>query len=354
MTQPNPFLQLKENSFWEKSDTPIWIASSFFLQRNLASDPFPLKMDNDNSHKTLKALKKSILDSDCLNDPQFFEFDAIKAAEKEFLLEHFLATCEQQNPECKSGLVIDKSGTFLAMINREDHLVLHSIESHSGWKEAWEKLASVEGYLAKNHTFAYSNKFGYLTSELANSGTALTVQAFLHLPCLVELDQLDEVLIKDLDEEVQANGLSGTYDFIGDIVIVENRFTLGLTEDHILEAVHKTATKLVAHEKTLRSQLKETPDALIVDRVSRAIGLLRHSYQIDTKEALNAISFIKLGVDLAWIEGITDQDINKIFFEVRRGHLSLSSKEEIPQEKLALKRAEFLQSVLKPITMNLQ
>ncbi len=45
--------------------------------------------------------------------------------------------------------------------------------------------------------------------------------------------------------------------------------------------------------------------------------------------------------------------MNKIFFEVRRGHLSLSSKEEIPQEKLAQKRAEFLQSALKPITMNL-
>ncbi|MCB1083086.1 MAG: hypothetical protein KDK61_02150, partial [Simkania sp.] len=243
MTHPNPFLQLKKNSFWEKSDTPVWIASSFFLQRNLASDPFPHKMDSGNSQRILGALKQSLLSSEYLENPQFFEFDAIKTTEKEFLLEHFLTTYESQNPECKSGLVIDKSGTFLAMINGEDHLVLHSIEAHSGWKEAWKKLVDIEDYLAKNYPFAYSNKFGYLTSQLANSGTALTVQAFLHLPCLIELDQLDEVLIKDLDEEVQVNGLSGTYDFIGDIVIIENRFTIGLTEDHILEAVHKTATK---------------------------------------------------------------------------------------------------------------
>ncbi|MDJ0651720.1 MAG: hypothetical protein QNJ27_01740 [Simkaniaceae bacterium] len=352
MNQPNPFLQLKENTFWEKSDTPVWIASGFFLQRNLASDPFPQKMDRRNSQRILGTLTQSLLSSKCLESPQFFEFDAIKTAEKEFLLEHFLATCETQNPECKAGLVIDKSGTFLAMINGEDHLILHSIEAHSGWKEAWKKLTDMEGYLAKNHTFAYSNKFGYLTSRLANSGTALTVQAFLHLPCLIELDQLDEVLIKDLAEEVQANGLSGTYDFIGAIVIIENRFTLGLTEDHILEAVHKTATQLVTHEKKLRSQLKENPDALIVDKISRAIGLVKHSYQIDTKEALGAIGFIKLGVDLGWIKGLTDQDMNKIFFEVRRGHLSLASKKAIPQEKLARKRAEFLQSALKLITMN--
>ncbi len=353
MNTPNPFLQLKENSFWEKSDTPIWIASSFFLQRNLASDPFPQKMDSGNSQQVLGALKQSLLASTSLDMPEFFEFNAIKTAEKEFLLEHFLSTCDSQNPECKSGFVIDKSGTFLAMINGEDHLVLHSIEAHSGWKNAWKKLAEIEEHLAKKHTFAYSHKFGYLTSQLANSGTALTVQAFLHLPSLIQLDQIDEVLIKELDDEVQSSGLSGTDDFIGDIVIIQNRFTLGLTEDHILEAVHKTATKLVSYEKTLRSRLKETPDALIVDKISRAIGLLKHSYQIDTKEALSAISFIKLGIDLNWIDGLRDQDINKIFFEVRRGHLSLSSKEGIPQEKLAQKRAEFLQSTLKPIIMKL-
>ncbi len=351
MNAPNPFLQLKENSFWERSDTPIWMASSFFLQRNLASDPFPQKMDSGNSQKILGALRQTLLANTQLDMPKFFEFDAIKTSEKEFLLEHFLATCDSQNPDCKSGLVIDKSGSFLAMINGEDHLVLHSIECHSGWKNAWTRLSEIEEQVAKSHTFAYSHKFGYLSSQLANSGTALTVQAFLHLPCLIELDQLDEVLIKELDDEIQSSGLSGTQDFIGGILIIQNRFTLGLTEDHILEAVHKTANQLVNHEKMLRKRLRETPDALLLDKMSRSVGLLKHSYQIDTKEALNAISFIKLGIDLKWIEGLTDQDLNKIFFEVRRGHLSLFSKEELPQEKLAQKRAEFLQSALKPISM---
>ena len=105
--------------------------------------------------------------------------------------------------------------------------------------------------------------------------------------------------------------------------------------------------------QTIRNQLKETPDALIVDKVSRAIGLLRHSYQIDTKEALSAMSFIKLGIDLGWIEGLTDKEINKIFFEIRRGHLSLSTEKEIPQEMLAQKRAEYLQLALKPIVIKL-
>ncbi|MCB1107200.1 MAG: hypothetical protein KDK76_03800 [Chlamydiia bacterium] len=351
MSKPNPFQILKENSIWEKSDTPIWMASSFFLQRNLSSSPFPQKMKESESMHVLTSLKQPLMDSPSLTAPSFFEFKGLKTAEKEFILEHFLATADSQNPECKSGVIIDETGTFLAMINGEDHLILHSIETHSGWKEGWNKLSQIEEELSKHFSFAYSHKFGYLTSQLSNSGTALTVQAFLHLPCLIQLDQIDDVLMTELDDEVQASGLTGTDDFIGDIVIIQNRFTLGLTEDHILEEIHKTATQLSSSEKRLRSHLIETPDALIVDKVSRAIGLLKHSYQIETKEALNALSFIKLGIDLKWIDGLTDQAINRIFFEVRRGHLSLSSEEEIPKEKLAQKRADYLQSALKSISI---
>lgn len=351
-TPSNPFELLKEHSIWEKSDSPIWMASSFFLQRNLSSSLFPQKMNAIDSQQALTSLKQSLLQSPALQNPSFFETDAMKTAEREFILEHFLATSDSQNPECKSGVVIDETGTFLAMINGEDHLTLHSIESHSGWKEAWQKLTSLEEEMAKQHAFAYCHKFGYLSSQLSNSGTALTVQAFLHLPCLIQLDQIDEVLVKELDDDVQASGLTGTDEFVGDIVILQNRFTLGLTEDHILEGIHKTATKLTTHEKTLRTHLIETPDALIVDKISRAIGLLKHSYQIETKEALAALSFIKLGVNLGWIEGLTDRDLNRIFFEVRRGHLSLSFDEDFPKEKLAQKRAEFLQSALKAIVLN--
>jgi len=353
MKEPNPYNDLKEKNIWGKSNTPIWIASSFFLQRNLSSQLFPTKMSNSESEITLTALKQSLMNVQQLEAPIFYDMSKIKTWEREYLLEHFLATCDTKNAECKSGMIVDQSGSFLAMINGEDHLVLHSIDTHSDWKQAWKRLSETEAELAKDHSFAYSHKFGYLTSELSNSGTALTVQAFLHLPSLIHLDQIDEVLVKELDDEVLVSGLTGQSDFIGDIVIIQNRFTLGLTEDHILEGVHKSATKLMNLEKTLRNKLIETPDALIVDKVSRAIGLLRHSYQIETKEALSALSFIKLGIDLKWISGLCDKEINEIFFGVRRAHLALFSNGEISNDQLPHKRAEFLQEALKPISMNL-
>ena len=353
MNPPNPFLQLKENPYFETSNSPIWIASSFSLKRNLASLPFPPKLDQGNASTVLKTLKKGLMQTKELASPQFFLFDEIEDEEKEFLLEHFLTHCDLSERTCKAGAVIDQSGTFLAVINGNDHLTLQSIEAQSEWKEGWKKLEKIEESLAQSHPFAYTPTFGFLTSELAYSGTGFIVQAFLHLPCLIQLDQIDDLLIKDLDDEIEATGLSGTTDYIGDIVIIQNRFTLGLSEDHILEGVHKTATKLAAAEQNLRNSVKETPHALLVDKVRRGVGLLKLSFQVDIKEALSAISVIKLGADLGWITGLTDKELNKIFFEVRRGHLSLGSQETLSQEKLAQKRAEYLQSALKTITINI-
>ncbi|NRA89950.1 MAG: hypothetical protein HRU43_02320 [Simkaniaceae bacterium] len=351
MSGASPFDILKENSIWEKSASSIWMASSFYLQRNLASNVFPPKLSASESLQVLISLEKTLLSSPTLKNPSFFQIEELQTEQKEFILEHFLAVIDSQNPECKSGVVIDETGNFLAMINGDDHLSLQYIDSNSKWKDTWKTLANIEAEIGKHHTFAYSNRFGYLTSLLSNSGTALTVQAFLHLPALIQLDQIDEVLIKEIDDEVIASGLTGTDEFIGDIVIIQNRFTIGLTEDHILEEIHKTATKLAHTEKLLRSHLIDSPDALIVDKISRGIGLLKHSFQIETKEALNALSFIKLGIDLKWIDGITDQDINKIFFQIRRGHLLLLQDPTLPKEKLSQKRAEFLQSAIKPISI---
>jgi len=353
MREPNRFRDLNEKSFWKKGNTPIWITSNFLLQRNLSSQPFPMKMRGAESEITLAALKQSLLNAEHLEVPTFYEMSEFESWEREYLLEHFFATCDTNNAECKSGVIVDQSGSFLAMINGEDHLVMHMISTQSDSKQGWENLIAIEAELAKNHSFAYSDKFGYLTSELAKSGTGLTVQAYLHLPCLIHLNQIDDVLLKALDNDVQVSGLTGQSEFIGDILIIQNRFSIGLTEDHILKGVNQSATKLMNLESKLRQDLIEKPNTHIRDKVSRALGLLRHSYQIDIKESLSALSFIKLGIDLKWISGLTDKEINAIFFGVRRAHLALFSNGEIPNEQLPLKRAEFLQQALTPIKMKI-
>ena len=86
----------------------------------------------------------------------------------------------------------------------------------------------------------------------------------------------------------------------------------------------------------------------LMDKVSRAFAILIHSYRMETKEALNEISLVKLGIDLGWVEGVTAAELNHLFFHCRRAHLLVALKEpEMSLEQVPHKRAEFIHKTLK-------
>ncbi len=176
--------------------------------------------------------------------------------------------------------------------------------------------------------------------------------AFLHLPALIHKDKLQDALAKQNNEEIEASSMQGSLDeFLGDLVILSNRYTLGVSEENIFYSLHSAAMQFALLEKTLRDHLREDTDSEMKDHVSRAFGLLMHSYQLETKETLDALSLMKLGLDLNWISGITHQAINEVFFQCRRAHLTALSLETDPKHLLR-RRAELIHTKLKPMQLN--
>ena len=107
----------------------------------------------------------------------------------------------------------------------------------------------------------------------------------------------------------------------GDIVILSNRETLGVSEDEILHEMHTSASKLMVEEKRLRDHVKNSPPIEIVDKAYRNFSLLQNAKLLETEETISALSMIKLSLDLGWISGVCDTDINALYFSVRRAAL---------------------------------
>ena len=84
-----------------------------------------------------------------------------------------------------------------------------------------------------------------------------------------------------------------------------------------------------------------------------AVRVLVHSYQIDEQEALDCISLLKLGLDLGYLEGVSMQDLNALFFNSRRAHLLSHFEKEIKQEELSHQRASYIHTLLKKISLKL-
>lgn len=350
-------LAIIEHTPWETEINPIWLATSFTLHRNLSKFNFPPKLSENLYPQTLNSIKEPLLQSSLLDKPILLSAAETNALDKAYLFEHFLCGEGFQNTLSGQGFIVDNSGRFFAELNVQDHLQMQLIDTQGSWEKAWNQLNQMETDISASIEFAFSPKFGYLTSEPSHCGTGLIVQAFLHLPALIHMEQLQEALLKQKEEGITALGMGGSLDeLIGDIVVISNTYTLGVNEENILHSIHSMAMKLMALEKTLRSHLQNGDNTQIKDQMSRAFGLLLHSYQLQAKEALDALSLIKLGLQLDWVGGITDTKLNTLFFQCRRAHLlhSLGETQIVDPQEVARKRAEYLHKNMQGVVLKFE
>jgi protein arginine kinase len=333
-----------QHPLWEKNAP--WIGSSLILERNLASAKFLPKLTQADMVSIRATLIEHFPKIGSLKSPSFSPAETTSPLDKEYLFEHFLCLETFQNSGAGQGFIIDESENFLALINIKNHLQLQLFNPSQDLLSTWNRLNQIDTDIGQKIAYAFSPKWGYLTSDPSHCGTALKVTLYLHLPALIHTQQLHEALKTQNDPSLVALGLEGDLnDLVGDFLLLKNRYTLGLTEEEILNSLQVAALQLIAKENALSLNLKTS--VTTKDLIGRAFGLLKNSYQLQTKETFNALSALKLGLDLGWITGITAPALQALFFQCRRAHLARLLK--LDTQELARPRAEWIQKVLQGI-----
>ena len=341
-----PFL--KESKLWENNENLIWLGTTINLSRNLEKYNFPSKLDEGRQKQIISLINKEFVNNSSGQKLTLISAQDIDYIEKEFLSEHYLSNQQLQNTHSGEAFVIDDSGHFLATINLKDHLNLTLIDCQGELENSWNQLIKIETSIGEALPFAFHSKFGFLTADPMLCGTALTITAFLQIPALIHLEKIDEILEAWEDENITVTGIQGSpTEIVGDVLAIKNQFTLGVNEETILSSIRNFTTKIILEENTALKEIREADNTLIKDHISRAYGILMHSYQIEAIEALNALSQIKLGIELGWVKGMTLHEINQVFFNSRRAHLIRQFNEKISQEELSHKRAEYIHKKLK-------
>lgn len=346
----HPIFQLK--SPWQKEAHSVWLASTLTLSRNIAKFKFPGKLDKNREQQVVSLLYEGLKGSPDLSNPQLFRSEDIGPVEKEFLREHFLIADGFYQAHGGEGFVTDESGSFLGIINLQDHLQLVLCDTEQEIEKSWNRLTKIEDKVGKSVDFAFNSRFGFLTSDPAHSGTGLVVTLYLHIPAVIHMGELPELLEKEKEEEVVVMGLQGSpTEMIGDLLIARNSCTLGLTEEYVLTSLRMWATRAVVAEVTLRKKLLEGNSEAIKNKVARALGLLTHAYQLETIEALNSWSLVMLGLELGWVTPKEPVNMTEVFFNCRRAHLlKLLEKKAIVPE-LPKRRAEYLNTIANKLVL---
>ncbi|MEN9406627.1 MAG: hypothetical protein RLZ12_911, partial [Bacillota bacterium] len=226
------------------------------------------------------------------------------------------------------------------MINEEDHIRIQTLFPGLQLSKAWEKASQVDTLLEKNLTYAFDNRFGYLTGCPTNVGTGMRASVMIHLPALAMTDQLEKLLPAITQVGLAVRGIYGEgSDVLGQLYQVSNQVTLGQTEEEILEKLTGVIEHMIGHEHAARRKIQETAGLRLEDRIFRSYGLLLNARVMGSKEAMDKLSDLRLGISLGLLTGLSINVTNELMVMVQPGFLQQHAKTTLEAEQRDVRRA---------------
>jgi protein arginine kinase len=338
---------------WLQNNNPIWIGTTLTLARNIENFFFPHLLDIEKQKQLYSLLSGSLSTLPQFQNGVLKRGDECLPSDKEYLIEHFFLPFNQLQSFSGGGFLLNSQGSLLSAINFDNHFTLYGVDKNGSFEKLYLDMATCENAIQKNLGYSFSNRFGFLTAHSEMSGTGLKVRALLQLSALIHTKELKAILEQEAKEDIEVQPAFQENEWTQDLVAVENRFCLGATEESILASVRLFCERLIDIEQKRRQQIIKSNSDDLKDKVSRAFAILKHSYQIEAKEAMNALSLIKFGLTLGWIQNITLEQLNELFFIIRRAHFIKHLKKEMDPTTLLHERATFLQEKLSKVEITI-
>jgi protein arginine kinase len=329
---------------------PIVISSRVRLARNLAKLPFPGWAKKTERIRILDEIKPEVDGLAQMRSSFSEQLNELSALEKQVLVERHLISREHAAKGMGSAVVISPTQAVSIMINEEDHLRMQAITAGLELQKTFRIIDDVDTALEAHLDFAFDPELGYLTACPTNVGTGMRASAMVHLPGLVLSEQINQVINSVNKIGLAVRGLYGEgTEAMGNLFQVSNQTTLGENESQIIERLNKVIETLVQRENQARENLLETKRPMLLDQVGRAYGILTHAYSISSKEALNLLSVMRLGIDLEFFPEEGRILINSLLMETQPAHLQHLSQQKLAAEERDHLRADIVREKLKDL-----
>jgi protein arginine kinase len=336
---------------WLRGEGPhhqIVVSSRVRLARNLRQRAFPGWAKKAERTQILEEIKPRVEELTEMQDSFSELLQDLSALEKQVLVERHLISREHAAKGVGSAVIMNRKQTLSIMINEEDHLRMQSIRSGLQLKSAFKLVDKVDSTLEGKLDIAYDQRLGYLTACPTNVGTGMRASAMLHLPGLVLSDLINQVIQAVNKIGLAVRGLYGEgTEAMGNLFQISNQTTLGEKEDEIIARLTKVIETIIEKEHDARQMLIQKKPDTLWDQIGRAYGVLTYAHAMTSKEALNLLSVMKLGVDLGAFPEERRLPIDELFIETQPAHLQKTSQQKLNAEERDFLRAEIIRGRLK-------
>jgi protein arginine kinase len=327
------------------------MSSRVRLARNIKDASFPGWAKKPERIRVLELIRPAVEGLPEMKDAFSETMDSLSAMDKQILVERHLISREHAAKSAGSGLVLNRDETLCFMINEEDHLRMQALRPGLQLRQAWSAIDQADSALEKKLEYAFSPEMGYLTACPTNIGTGIRVSAMLHLPGLVLGEQINPIIQSVNKLGLAVRGLYGEgTEALGNVFQVSNQMTLGESESAIVERLEKVLAQIIEHEENARGSLLEKKPKMVYNHIGRAYGILANAHSISSKETMNLLSLMRLGIDVGLFPGVERSLVDELFILTQPAHLQKQHSEKLTAEERDLLRADMVRERLKPVS----
>jgi len=323
----------------------VVLSTKVVINRNIKGFPFPARM-SDADRENVLGMARQASGSMGLD---FVRTDELDDKGKADLYDKFFAGTAFLNSPAKTGFLLSKTDGLGVVINSTDHLSIESMVPGSDIATAYKRADELASAFESSMDIAFSDRLGFLTSQLKLVGTGVQFYITLAIPGIEKTEGAIQVLSRRIEKfdwtlvpVTFRDGLrqSGIY-------ALSNIATLGITEQELIDSATRVLNDIIKLETQCRKNICTKKKGIVEDQYCRAYALLKYCRRIESSEALTLVNWLRLGQNQIEAED-TDVDwkkINLLTQKVRRNYADMS-KGTKPAEKSAA-RASMIRKIMK-------
>ncbi|CAN5733730.1 protein arginine kinase [soil metagenome] len=331
------------------------ISSRVRLARNLAGTPFLPRATPDQRRQVYALCRDHLSRAGLADRVGWIDVHALPQSDRTLLIERHLVSREHAKggagpgADWPRGLCVTIPDERLSvMVNEEDHLRIQAMRPGLNLADALTHASQADDMIESGLEYAFSPRFGYLTSCPTNVGCGVRMSVMLHMPALKLAGEIEKLrrAAKQLGLAVRGYYGEGT-DAAGDLYQISNQTTLGKTEEQIRHDFERAVLPAVLeYERSSRRMLLEKRRRLVEDQVFRALGLLRSARLLAPEEAMTHLSLVRLGILMGLISDLDEHTVTRLFVLVQPSHLQRLLNQEMDQQRRREARADMVRKGL--------
>jgi ATP:guanido phosphotransferase, C-terminal catalytic domain. len=339
-------------SSWMNGDGPesdVVLTSRVRLARNLKGFLFPTVFEQDEAKRVLQKVESILPNLLAASNKrlELLKMDDLHSLSRQVLVEKHLISPNLAEESLSGACLLSENEEISIMINEEDHIRIQTLLSGLQLEKAFHLANEVDDLLEQYLDYAFNETQGYLTSCPTNVGTGLRASVMMHLPGLVMTQQINQLITSINQLGFVVRGIYGEgSEAIGNIFQISNQITIGKSENDILFDLRGVVEQIIAQERSVREAIRKTSGIQLEDKVYRSYGVLKNSRIIESKEAAQCISDVRLGIELGYITDIPRSVLNELMVITQPGFLQQYAGGQLRPFERDVRRAQLIRKRL--------